>query len=96
MHGSTSADITFDPEKGAGFVVWTRTDAPSITLPGAIFFGRVDLLMQAAEGEGVVASVVLRSDAGDEIGLVRECCLPLTLTSTRPSFPHSYYSIFPF
>ncbi|KAF6803777.1 glycosyl hydrolase family 16 [Colletotrichum sojae] len=71
VRDSTNADddITFDPEKGAGFVVGTRTDAPSITLPGAIFFGRVDLLMQAAEGEGVVAFVALQSDSGDEIGL---------------------------
>ncbi|KAF6819053.1 glycosyl hydrolase family 16 [Colletotrichum plurivorum] len=69
VRDGTGADITFDPEKGAGFVVGTRTDAPSIALPGAIFFGRVDLLMQAAEGEGVVAFVALQSDSGDEIGL---------------------------
>ncbi|KAK3498970.1 concanavalin A-like lectin/glucanase domain-containing protein [Neurospora hispaniola] len=62
---------------GAGSVIYTsqgavlalskKGDAPTISTNWYIFFGRVEVLMRAAPGTGIVSSVVLGSDDGDEI-----------------------------
>jgi beta-glucanase (GH16 family) len=49
------------------FRIETETNAPTVATDNYIFFGRVDVVMQAAAGAGIVTSVVLQSDCLDEI-----------------------------
>jgi beta-glucanase (GH16 family) len=53
--------------KGAEFTFAKRFDAPSISSDFYILFGRVEVVMQAAPGVGIISSAVLMSDDQDEI-----------------------------
>lgn len=44
-------------------------DAPTLGSDFSIFYGSVQVLVQAAPGRGIVSAVVLLSDDGDEIDL---------------------------
>ncbi|PTB64581.1 glycoside hydrolase family 16 protein, partial [Trichoderma citrinoviride] len=52
---------------GAVFSISTETEAPTIRTGKYIFFGRIDVEVQAAAGAGIVTSAVLQSDDLDEI-----------------------------
>ncbi|KAL7924159.1 glycoside hydrolase family 16 protein [Trichoderma austrokoningii] len=52
---------------GAVFSISTETEAPTIRTGKYIFFGRIDVEVQAAAGVGIVTSAVLQSDDLDEI-----------------------------
>ncbi|KAH7632584.1 concanavalin A-like lectin/glucanase domain-containing protein [Sordaria sp. MPI-SDFR-AT-0083] len=52
---------------GAALTIAKKGDAPTIATNWYIFFGRVEVLMRAAPGTGIVSSVVLASDDGDEV-----------------------------
>ncbi|TFA98114.1 putative glycosidase crf1 [Trichoderma ghanense] len=52
---------------GAVFSISTEKEAPTIRTGKYIFFGRIDVVVQAAAGAGVVTSAVLQSDDLDEI-----------------------------
>jgi beta-glucanase (GH16 family) len=52
---------------GAEFIINTETNAPTIESPWYIFFGRVEVVLKAAAGQGIVSSFVLQSDDLDEI-----------------------------
>jgi beta-glucanase (GH16 family) len=54
-------------EKGAVFKIEKEGQAPTITSTKYIFFGKVDVWVQASVGTGVVTSFVLQSDDLDEI-----------------------------
>lgn len=54
-------------DKGAIFKIATDAQAPTIKTGKYIFFGRIDVVVQAAAGKGVVTSAVLQSDDLDEI-----------------------------
>jgi beta-glucanase (GH16 family) len=58
--------ITYD-SKGAAFTMKKETEAPTVTSTKYIFFGKIDLEIQVAPGQGVVTSFVLQSDDRDEI-----------------------------
>ena len=61
-------------------------NAPTITSKKYIFFGRVEIVIQAAFGAGVVTSAVLQSDCLDEIdwvGFPRPPAHPRQLPSRR-------------
>ncbi|KAI1402827.1 glycoside hydrolase family 16 protein [Hypoxylon fuscum] len=58
--------LTYD-SNGAVFTINKETEAPTISSTKYIFFGRVDVELQAAPGTGVVTSFVLQSDDLDEI-----------------------------
>ncbi|KAF2237186.1 glycoside hydrolase family 16 protein [Viridothelium virens] len=58
--------VTFGSH-GAEFTFNKRYDAPNIWTDFYIFFGHVDVVMQAAPGQGIVSSSVLISDDYDEI-----------------------------
>ena len=62
--------LTYDSTLGAEFVVDSATEAPTITSKKYIFFGKVEVVMRAAPGAGIVSSVVLLSDDLDEIDWV--------------------------
>ncbi|OLN85092.1 putative glycosidase crf1-like protein 3 [Colletotrichum chlorophyti] len=52
---------------GALFAINKETDAPTMASKKYIFFGKVDVVLKASSGTGVVTSVVLQSDDLDEI-----------------------------
>ncbi|KAH8674242.1 concanavalin A-like lectin/glucanase domain-containing protein [Xylariales sp. PMI_506] len=52
---------------GAVLTVAKSGDAPTLTSKWYIMFGRVEITMQAAAGNGIVSSLVLESDDLDEI-----------------------------
>ncbi|KIL88331.1 hypothetical protein FAVG1_08410 [Fusarium avenaceum] len=54
-------------KSGAKFTIKKETNAPTIATEKYIFFGRVDVEVQAAPGQGIVTAVVLQSDTLDEI-----------------------------
>ena len=54
-------------DNGAVFAIQTETNAPTISTGKYIFFGKVEVVMQAAPGAGIVTSSVLQSDDLDEI-----------------------------
>lgn len=53
--------------QGATFAIQDETMSPTVQSMFYIFFGRVETIMQAAPGQGIVSSVVLQSDDLDEI-----------------------------
>lgn len=55
---------------GAEFIIKAETDAPTLTTDFYIFFGYVEVKMRAANGTGIVSSIVLASDDLDEIDWV--------------------------
>lgn len=59
--------IDYDAGKGAVFSIKSEGDAPTMASHGYIFFGRLDVTLQAAPGAGIVTSLVLQSDDLDEI-----------------------------
>ncbi|ROW08238.1 hypothetical protein VMCG_03303 [Cytospora schulzeri] len=59
--------LTYDDSLGAVFTINKETDAPTISSTGYIFFGKVDVVVRASMGQGVVTSFVLQSDDLDEI-----------------------------
>ncbi|KAK1637038.1 concanavalin A-like lectin/glucanase domain-containing protein [Colletotrichum phormii] len=52
---------------GALFAINKETDAPTMASKKYIFFGKIDVVLKASLGQGVVTSVVLQSDDLDEI-----------------------------
>lgn len=52
---------------GAVFSISTELEAPTIRTGKYIFFGRIDVVVQAAAGAGIVTSAVLQSDDLDEV-----------------------------
>ncbi|KOS19333.1 Extracellular glycosidase CRH11 [Escovopsis weberi] len=59
---------TYD-SNGASFTVARPGDAPQLISLFYIMFGRVEIVMKAAPGAGIVSSVVLQSDDLDEIDM---------------------------
>ncbi|TDZ24777.1 putative glycosidase crf1 [Colletotrichum orbiculare MAFF 240422] len=53
--------------QGALFAINKESDAPTMASKKYIFFGKLDVVLKAAPGQGVVTSVVLQSDDLDEI-----------------------------
>ncbi|KAK2736789.1 hypothetical protein FQN57_000561 [Myotisia sp. PD_48] len=52
---------------GASFVIAKKGDAPTIISDYYIMFGRVEAVMKASPGKGIVSSFMLQSDALDEL-----------------------------
>lgn len=59
-------------EKGALFSIEQDGQAPTLETKKYLFFGRVDVTMQAAPGAGIVSSIVLFSDDRDEVSQSRQ------------------------
>ena len=59
-------EIDYD-ESGAVFTISNENQAPTIETHDHIFFGRVEVELQGAPGQGVVTSSVLQSSNRDEI-----------------------------
>lgn len=63
---ATGTTITYD-DNGAAFTIAKAGQAPTIQTDFYIFFGKIEVVMQAAPGQGIVSSIVLESDDLDEI-----------------------------
>ncbi|KAF2711358.1 glycoside hydrolase family 16 protein [Pleomassaria siparia CBS 279.74] len=70
----TSASDSFTPQgtttygsDGVSFTVSKSGDAPQLTSKWYIMFGKVEVVMKAAPGTGIVSSFVMQSDDLDEI-----------------------------
>jgi beta-glucanase (GH16 family) len=59
--------LTYDGTNGAVFTINKESDAPTITSNWYFFFGKVDVVLKAAPGVGIVSSIVLESDDLDEV-----------------------------
>ncbi|KAJ4134958.1 hypothetical protein NW768_004567 [Fusarium equiseti] len=66
FHNMIATEIKYN-EQGALFQINTETEAPTIRSDNYLMFGRLDVVVQAAKGAGIVTSVVLQSDDLDEI-----------------------------
>jgi hypothetical protein len=52
---------------GVEFTINQRLDSPTVKTNFYLFFGQVEVIMQAATGQGVISSMVLESDDLDEV-----------------------------
>ncbi|KAF7553212.1 hypothetical protein G7Z17_g3800 [Cylindrodendrum hubeiense] len=66
FHEMDGTSLTYSG-KGANFEIQKESNAPTVRSDNYLFFGRVDVVVQAAEGQGIVTSAVLQSDDLDEI-----------------------------
>ena len=53
--------------KGATFVIERSGDSPMVASKFYMLFGRVEIIMKAAEGTGIVSSAILESEDLDEV-----------------------------
>ncbi|KAJ4352983.1 transglycosylase [Ascochyta clinopodiicola] len=70
----SSASDSFTPQSnptygkdGVSFTISKSGDAPQLTSKWYIMFGKVDVVLKAAPGAGIVSSFVMQSDTLDEI-----------------------------
>ncbi|KAF2180395.1 glycoside hydrolase family 16 protein [Zopfia rhizophila CBS 207.26] len=54
-------------EKGATFTINQSGDSPTVQSAFYLFFGRVEIIMKAAPGRGIVSSAILQSEDLDEV-----------------------------
>ena len=54
-------------EKGTTFTVNRRGDSPMVQSKFYMLFGRLEIIMQAAPGQGIVSSAILQSETLDEL-----------------------------
>ncbi|WKT46558.1 Glycoside hydrolase family 16 [Fusarium oxysporum f. sp. vasinfectum] len=66
FHGMIGTELKYS-DRGALFRINKESDAPTIRSNNYLFFGRVDVVVQAAKGQGIVTSAVLQSDDLDEV-----------------------------
>jgi len=59
--------VKWSGSQGAEFTINKAGQAPTVQTDFYIFFGRIDVKMKAAPGQGIVSSIVLESDDLDEI-----------------------------
>ncbi|KAK1993419.1 family 16 glycosyl hydrolase [Colletotrichum falcatum] len=59
--------MSFSADTGGEMTIFEESNAPTLTSKDYLFFGKVEVELQAAPGRGIVTSIVLQSDALDEI-----------------------------
>ncbi|KAG8352576.1 hypothetical protein FVEN_g9417 [Fusarium venenatum] len=64
--GTGHGDVKYTSE-GAEFTINKQGQSPTIQTKWYMFFGRVEIHMKAAPGQGIVSSIVLLSDILDEV-----------------------------
>ncbi|RDW71894.1 hypothetical protein BP5796_07928 [Coleophoma crateriformis] len=64
---ATGTTLTYDSTNGGAFTMNSASNAPTISSNKYLFFGKVEVVMRAAPGTGIVSSFVLESDDLDEI-----------------------------
>ncbi len=66
---TSAGEYTYSSETGLGITINQRYQYPYVQSSFYIMFGKIEAVVQAAPGTGIVSSVVLLSDDGDEIDL---------------------------
>lgn len=90
--GQIDFDADEADDKKIALTLWKEGDAAILTSHRYLFFGKVSVEVQAARGKGVITSIVLKSDSGDEIDWVGDLLpsSPYIRTSDfSPSWPNS-------
>ena len=64
---SSTGSIAYEGSNGAKFTIAKSGDSPTITSNWYIMFGKIDVTLKAAPGQGIVSSFVMESDDLDEI-----------------------------
>jgi hypothetical protein len=64
--GTGHGDVKYTSE-GAEFTINKQGQSPTIQTKWYMFFGRIEIHMKAAPGQGIVSSIVLLSDILDEV-----------------------------
>jgi hypothetical protein len=59
--------IDWDEKDGATFTIERSGDSPMVQSNFYMLFGRLEVIMKAAKGRGIVSSAILQSEALDEI-----------------------------
>ncbi|KAK3686235.1 concanavalin A-like lectin/glucanase domain-containing protein [Podospora appendiculata] len=59
--------VTYSPLTGAAFTIAKKGDSPTLATAWYFFFGRAEVHLRTAPGQGIVSCVVLESDDLDEI-----------------------------
>ena len=54
-------------DKGTTFTITSRGESPMIQSTFYMLFGRLEVVMKAAKGKGIVSSAILQSECLDEI-----------------------------
>ncbi|PGH11253.1 hypothetical protein AJ79_04988 [Helicocarpus griseus UAMH5409] len=62
----TNGELDYN-DKGVSFAIKERLESPTVQSQFYIFFGRLEVVMKAASGRGIVSSIVLQSEDLDEI-----------------------------
>ncbi|KAI1150346.1 concanavalin A-like lectin/glucanase domain-containing protein [Nemania diffusa] len=64
---SEANGIDFDETNGASFTITQHGDSPTLASNFYFFFGKTEVLMKAAKGQGIISSIVWGSDTLDEV-----------------------------
>ena len=64
--------LTFDKAAGARFTISKDNQAPTLVSKNYLFFGKVEVIVQAAPGKGIVTAITLLSDSLDELDWVSD------------------------
>ncbi|KAK7750351.1 hypothetical protein SLS62_007759 [Diatrype stigma] len=64
---TTAGKVDFDAEKGAIFTINKRGESPTLISNFYFFWGKTEVLLKAAPGQGIVSSIVWMSDLLDEV-----------------------------
>ncbi|EAA35967.1 glycoside hydrolase family 16 protein [Neurospora crassa] len=64
---TTVGTVDFDMDQGAAFTISKQGDSPTLRSKFYFFWGRTEIWMKAAQGRGIVSSVMFLSDDLDEI-----------------------------
>ncbi|KAK5636904.1 hypothetical protein RRF57_012616 [Xylaria bambusicola] len=64
---SEAVEITYDETEGAVFTIAKQGQSTTLASNFYFFFGRTEVLMKAARGQGIISSIVWGSDTLDEV-----------------------------
>ncbi|KYK54818.1 cell wall glucanosyltransferase Mwg1 [Drechmeria coniospora] len=67
LHDKKRLDFDTDGNDGVAMTISKEGGAPTLTSKKYLLFGRVSVTLKAAKGRGLVTTLVLKSDSGDEI-----------------------------
>jgi hypothetical protein len=70
--------VTLNKANGATFIISRDGQAPTLVSKQYLFFGKVEVTIRAAPGQGIVTALTLLSDSLDELDFVRNPCFMRT------------------
>lgn len=67
LFNTTAGTVDYSTENGAAFTISKKGYSPTLTSNFYFFWGRTEVIMKAANGTGIISTIVLGSDDLDEI-----------------------------